>query len=43
MMGGLAVRKFLVLIFALAGIGFPQQAYEIPSLEVVDRHIEWCE
>jgi hypothetical protein len=42
MVEGLAMRKFLVLVFSFAGIGFSQQS-EFPNPEVIDRLMGLCE
>jgi len=37
------MRKFLVLVFTFAGIGFSQQPQpEFPIHDVLNHYIEWC-
>jgi hypothetical protein len=42
MVGGLAMRKLVVLAFTFAGISFSQQLHEFPNPEVLKRRMEWC-
>jgi hypothetical protein len=41
----MVMRKLaiLVLAFAFAGIGFPQQTHKTPDPEGFKRFMEWCE